>query len=112
MTTMYKWQQIKALRGKGMGIKSIAKRLNVSKNTVRKYLRGSGPPHFKAREYEKMLNKYEDDIKGMIEKRYIGTRIYSELTGIGYGGSLPTVHRYIRDGYKARRDKWKGDHAV
>ena len=97
MITMYKWQQIKALRGKGMGIKSIAKRLNVSKNTVRKYLRGSGPPHFKAREYEKMLNKYEDDIKGMLEKRYIGTRIYSELTGIGYGGSLSTVHRYIRD---------------
>jgi len=50
MITMYKWQQIKALRGKGMGIKSIAKRLNVSRNTVRKYLRGSGPPHFKARE--------------------------------------------------------------
>ncbi len=94
---MYKWQRVKSLRAKGVSIKKIARKLRLSKNTVRKYLRSSEPPHFKAREYEKMLNKHEDDVKEMLEKRYIGTRIYSELTGIGYGGSLSTVHRYIRD---------------
>lgn len=60
-------------------------------------MRSPDPPHFKAREYEKMLNKHKDDVKEMLEKGYIGTRIYSELTRIGYGGSLSTVHRYIRD---------------
>ena len=36
---MYKWQQVKALRAKEESIKGIARQLNLSKNTVRKYLR-------------------------------------------------------------------------
>jgi transposase len=94
---MYKWQQIKALRGKGMRIKSIAKRLKVSKNTVRRYVRSIGPPAFQSREYEKMLDGYGDEIKEMLSKRYIGTRIFRELSRTGYEGSLSTVHRYIRE---------------
>lgn len=71
--------------------------MKLSKNTVRKYLRSSDPPQFKARQYERMLDGYEDRIKEMIGNRYIGTRIYSELMGMGYEGSLSTVHRYIRE---------------
>jgi transposase len=96
MISMYKWQQIKALRGKGMRIKSIAKRLKVS-NTVRRYVRSIVPPVFQSREYEKMLDGYEDEIKEMLSKRYIGTRIFRELSRTGYEGSLSTVHRYIRE---------------
>jgi len=97
---MYKWQQVKALRAKGVSIKKIARKLKLSKNTVRKYLRSHEPPQFKARRYEKMLNEYEDKVREMLEKRFIGTRIYSELTGMGYEGSLSTVHRYIREAKK------------
>lgn len=100
MVSMYKWQQIKGLRSNGVSIKKIAKQLKLSKNTVRKYLRSSEPPHFKAREYEKMLKEYEDEVKEMIRKGYIGTRIYTELIGMGYKGSLSTVHRYIHDAKK------------
>lgn len=92
---MYKWQQVKALKTQGFSIKQIMQRLKVSRNTVRKYLRSSGPPSFKAREYERLLDKYQATIRGMIEKHYIGTRIYNELLEIGYKGSLSTVHRYI-----------------
>ncbi|MEW6054945.1 MAG: IS21 family transposase [Nitrospirota bacterium] len=94
---MYKWQQVKALKTQGASIKQIIKQLKLSKNTVRKYLRSSEPPRFKAREYEKLLNKYEETIKGMLEKHYIGTRIYNELLQMGYTGSLSSVHRYIAD---------------
>ena len=97
MISMYKWQQVKALRAKGVSIKKIARKLKLSKNTVRKYLRSPDPPQFKARQYEKMLNEYEDKVNEMLEKRYIGTRICSELIGVGYKGSLSTVHRYIRE---------------
>jgi transcriptional regulator with XRE-family HTH domain len=58
---MYKWQQVKALRAKGVSIKKIARRLKLSKNTLRKYLRSLGPPHLKARQYEKMLERYKDN---------------------------------------------------
>jgi len=92
---MYKWQQIKALKAQGVSIKKIAKRLKVSKNTVRKYLRSSEPPRFKARGYESLLDPHEATIKEMLEKQYIGTRIYNELLQAGYSGSLSTVHRYI-----------------
>ena len=97
MISMYKWQQVKALRAKGVSIKKIARKLKLSKNTVRKYLRSPDPPQFKARQYEKMLNEYEDKVNEMLGKRYIGTRICSELIGVGYKGSLSTVHRYIRE---------------
>jgi len=43
---MYKWQQVKALRAKGVSIKKIARKLKLSKNTVRKYLRIPDPPQF------------------------------------------------------------------
>lgn len=94
---MYNWQQVKALRAKGASIKKISKKLKISKNTVRKYLRSSEPPRFKARPYEKILKGYEDKVQEMLEKRYIGTRIFSELLATGYIGSLATVHRYIRE---------------
>jgi transposase len=92
---MHKWHQVKALRAKGKSIKGVARLMNLSKNTVRKYLRSNEPPRFNAREYERLLDKYEGVVKEMLEKDYIGTRIYDELKQIGYDGSLSTVHRYI-----------------
>lgn len=92
---MYKWQQVKALKAQGVSIKKIAKRLKVSKNTVRKYLRSSEPPRFKARGYESLLDPHKATIKEMLGKQYIGTRICNELLKTGYSGSLSTVHRYI-----------------
>ncbi|RMG68091.1 MAG: IS21 family transposase, partial [Nitrospirae bacterium] len=92
---MYKWQKVRVLRQKGESIKGIAKKLKISRNTVRKYLRSDAPPCFHARQYERHLDPYKEEIKGMLEKGYIGTRIYNELRGIGYEGSLSTVHRYI-----------------
>lgn len=92
---MYKWQQVKALRMQGKSIKKIARQMKLSKNTVRKYLRSSEPPEFKARQYESILSQHEGAVKEMLEKDYIGTRICNELQQVGYTGSLSTVHRYI-----------------
>jgi hypothetical protein len=83
---MYKWQQVKVLRTKEESIKGITRQLNLSKNTVRKYLRNSLPPVFKRRTYEKMLDDYEDKINDMLAKGYKGTRICNELERIDYTG--------------------------
>jgi transposase len=92
---MYKWQQVKMLRFQGVSIKKIARKLKLSKNTVRKYLRCSDPPEFKAREYQVKLDSYRDQVKRMHAKGYIGTRVFDELVKLGYEGSLSTVHRFI-----------------
>ena len=95
MISMYKWHQIRMRREKGEGIKAIARALGVSKNTVRKYLRSPDPPEFKGREYKKKVDSFQEQIHDMLEKNYIGTRIYEELLGMGYEGSLSSVHKYL-----------------
>jgi len=95
MVSMYVWHQIRMRREKGEGIKTIARGLGVSKNTVRKYLRSSDPPKFKVRRYEKKLDKFREKICDMLRQGYIGTRIYEELLGMGYEGSLSSVHKYL-----------------
>mgnify|MGYP000005846119 CR=1 FL=1 len=93
---MYKWQRIKAMHAQGVSIRKIAQTLGVSRNTVKKYLKDAKPPQFKARKYEKQLDRYREEIQAMLEKRYIGTRIHKELVKKGYKGSLSSVHRYLR----------------
>jgi predicted transcriptional regulator len=88
MVSMYKWHQIRIMREKGKGIKTIARTLGVSKNTVRKYLRSPDPPEFKAREYEKKVDDFREQIHDMLKREYIGTRIYEELLGQGLGSDL------------------------
>jgi transposase len=95
--SMYKWQQVKALRAKGTSIKKIMRKLKISRNTVRKYLRSPDPACLKVSQHEKMLDGYEDRVEGMLERQYIGTRIHEELTEMGFEGSLSTVHRHIRE---------------
>ncbi len=44
---MEDWAEIRRLhRAKGMGVKAIARRLGVARNTVRSALRSSGPPSY------------------------------------------------------------------
>ena len=93
---MYMWQQVKALRAQGFHVKQIAKRLKLSRNTVRKYLRSAEPPEFHAREYTKKLDPFIDEVKGMIKKGFIGTRIHEELIELGFTGSLSSVERIVQ----------------
>ena len=65
---MYKWHQAKILRAKGASIKKIAKKLKLSKNTVRKYLRSLSPPKFKARDYKKKIDKYNARDHSMLKE--------------------------------------------
>ena len=92
---MYKWQQVKALRAQGFHVKQIARRVKLSKNTVKKYLKSVDPPAFRRREYTSKADPYVGDIKEMLSKKFIGTRIYEELRASGFTGSLSTVERVI-----------------
>ncbi len=103
---MYMWQQVIALRAQGFHVKQIARKLKISKNTVKKYLRSSDPPRFQARDYTKKSDPYMDDIKRMIKDKFIGTRIHEELTALGFTGSLSTVERMI---HAIKKEKERSD---
>jgi len=102
---MYTWHKIKTMRANGSSIKGIARDLKISKNSVRKYLQSPEPPKFNAREYEKKIDPYEEDINEMLGKKFIGTRIYDEIKETGYEGSLSGVHRYIQEYNKTENNK-------
>lgn len=103
MMSMHKWQRIQAMKRSGAGIKRIARELGLSRNTVRKYLSGCAPPTFGKRTYPKKIDLYADKVSEMMEKGYIGTRIYSELRQTGYEGSLAAVHRFLRTSKHAQK---------
>jgi transposase len=107
MISMYRWQQVKALRAQGFHVKQIARRLKLSRNTVRKYLRSTEPPEFHAREYTKKSDPYINDIRSMIKKGFIGTRIHEELIELGFSGSLSSVERIVHTIKKERERKEK-----
>jgi transposase len=106
MISMYMWQQVKAMQAQGLHVKQIARRLKISKNTVKKYLRSSDPPEFQSREYTKISDPYMDEIKRMIKDKFIGTRIHEELTALGFTGSLSTVERVV---HTIRKEKERSD---
>ncbi len=94
---MYRWQQVKALRAQGMKIQRIAKKLKLSRNTVKKYLKSADPPRFQSREYARKTDPYKDEITRMLGKGFIGTRIHEELLALGFTGSLSTVERIVQE---------------
>lgn len=79
-----------------MSIKAMARKFRVSKNTIRKYIRAEGAPEMKARIYGSQVNPFKSEVASMIKKGFIGTRIYNELKGLGFEGSLSSVHRYLK----------------
>ena len=93
---MYKWQEVKRLKNEGFGIKVIARKLKISKNTVKKYLKSSMPPVFNKPNRQSILIVFKTEIEHMLKNEFIGTRIYNELKKLGYDGSLSSVHRFLK----------------
>ena len=79
-----------------MSIRAIAKRLKVSRNTVRRYLRQGGPPVYERRvERELVTMGFEERVKELLKDGHIGTVIYERVKGEGYKGSLSSIYRLI-----------------
>ncbi|MBE0433610.1 IS21 family transposase [candidate division WOR-3 bacterium] len=94
---MDEWFTIKTLKAKGVSIKKIARQLGLSRNTVRRYLRGEGPPRYnKQSRTNQAIRPYVQDIKLMLISEFIGSRIYHELQQKGYRGRPATFYRQLK----------------
>jgi transposase len=58
--------EIRVLRRQGKSVRAIARMLDVSRNTVRRYLRGGGLPHYERGARPSKLDQY---------KQYIAERV-------------------------------------
>lgn len=99
---MFKWKEVKRLKSEGFGIKIIARKLKISKNTVKKYLKSSTPPVFNKPVRQSGVVIFKTEVEAMLKNQFIGTRIYEELKKLGYTGSLSSVHRFLQHEKKTK----------
>jgi transposase len=90
------WHAIQVLKRQGHGKKAVARQLKISRNTVKRYWDSQAPPSYRRAATMKKLDPYAPQIREMMAKRFIGTRIFQELRQLGYTGSLTTVYRSLR----------------
>lgn len=100
MISMEDWITIRNLkkRNPGMGTRKIAKKLGLSRNTVRNALKSENPPEYKRETYKNPeLEPFHDFI---IEKYFVkklkGSRVLNELRSKGCKVSDSAFYRYIQ----------------
>ena len=91
---------------RGVPIKKIARDLRVSKNTVRKVVRGDETSYSDERKIQPMpkLGPWVDELERQLEAnekkarrdRLSLLRIHEDLAALGYGGGYDAVRRYAR----------------
>jgi transposase len=62
------WAEIRRLhRAEGLGIKAIARRLGIARNTVREALRSEGPPRYDRARPGSVVDGFEPDIRRLLQ---------------------------------------------
>lgn len=97
MTTMEEQVAIQALKDKGLGIREIARKLQLSRNTVRRYLRRVASPEYAIRRPppNAELERFRKEIDSKLGEELIGSRILNDLRQQGYQGPARTFYRYL-----------------
>ena len=83
---------------KGVPIKQIARELHISKNTVKSLIKKEDEPKYSRSVSPTSIDDYKDKIREWyLDKRYdyIGTRIFNEMTKLGYQGTINPIYRYL-----------------
>lgn len=93
--------EIKILNKHGKSLRSIAREVSVSVNTVRKYLKYDGNPKYKDR--PKLVTKlapYKDYLSDRIKSAHPlllpGTVLFQEIKELGYTGGITQLRDYLR----------------
>jgi len=92
---------ILTLHRKGLKQRAIARKLGISRNTVRKYIEDPDLvfEQTPSRSRKSLLDPYHGNIKAWIEEdiEYTATWIYDRLNNMGFIGSYEIVKRKIRE---------------
>lgn len=101
MLTKEEVMEISILSRRGMSIRAISRELGISRNTVRKYLRGEAVqmPERRGPGRPRKLAPYEDWLRRRVEGaspiRLPATVLYREIAAMGFGGTERTVRRFV-----------------
>lgn len=104
------YKEVRRLHLEGMGQRQIARRLGISRNTVKKYMEGENVP-WEKKERERKETSLTPEVKAFVancvkqdeeegtkKQRHTAKRIYDRLvTEMGYQGGESTVRGYVRE---------------
>lgn len=93
------WVDIQSLHRQGLSIRQIARRLGVSRNTVRRYLRAEAePPVYRRAPRPSILDPYKDYLVRRLEQipELPVTVLYREIQARGYPGEITIVKDFCR----------------
>jgi transposase/putative ubiquitin-RnfH superfamily antitoxin RatB of RatAB toxin-antitoxin module len=101
-TTLARWHDVHDLLDKGVGLLEIARRLQLSLNTVKRYGRASKPERLKRvpKYRPTLVDPYRDYLrKRRAEEPSVPvTHLFAEIKELGYQGSHNLLVRYINQG--------------
>ena len=91
--------EIRVLKRQGKSIREIARALELSRNTVRRYLRGKGLPHYARKARPSKLDPYKHHIADRVEAAapdwIPATVLLRELKALGYAGGISILKEYL-----------------
>jgi transposase len=98
MITVEAWTTIRYLRAQGKSVRAIARELGLARNTVRAALRQDAPPHYvRPKRHNPKLEPFIAQIEEMVlQKHFIGSRVFRELRALGYQGGRTALYDYLR----------------
>jgi len=98
---MISWEvcmDVFGLKRQGLGLRAIARKLGIHRNTVKKYLEGRCMPAYRrSKRKDSILAPYYQVINDWLEEdSYRGTWIFDRLGQMGYPGGYTTLRTYVR----------------
>ncbi len=92
MISLEEWVDIKALHKQGLSIKAITRRCKVSRNTVRRALRG-GPPTYERPPRPSKLDPFKDYLTQRLADfpELCAITLFEEIKAMGYTGGVTTL---------------------
>ncbi|MGP4017447.1 transposase [Saccharopolyspora sp. 5N708] len=103
-TTLERWRAVHDLLEHGVGLLDCSRRLGLALNMVKRYARAPErlrrPPQYRA----SLVDSYRDhrQQRRVDEPGVSVARLFTEITDLGYTGSLNLLHKYLNQGREQR----------
>jgi transposase len=84
---------------RGVGIKELARRYGIDRNTVRRALRADEPPRYERTSRPSKLEPFKEEIHELLraEPKLTGVRIRELIEPLGFDGGKSIVDDYLRE---------------
>lgn len=97
MIKVDQFMDIKELQQQGHSIRDIARLTGLSRNTVRKALRGEHTLKVKSTSRSSQIDPFQDYLRQRFEEHGLSAvRLIAEIRPMGYSGSIATLRRFLQ----------------